>query len=1171
MKKFIIRVIAFILMITFLSVDFAPALTVSAAPAESASEVVSEEEEIVLPEEESETEESAEEISEEATDEVSSEPESVSEEPESEDMTSEEISEEVSDESEEAASEEDVETSEEATDDTSEEESEEPANEEFTGPLVIVNSVDEMDAGLAEGRNVGVAIDAKNFPDAGFRNYVLDRYDDSPKDGILGANEIAGESTINVSENNAIKDLKGIEYFRYLTSLRCTDLGLTSLDISRNNKLETLNCNRNSLTELDTTCNIMLRQFDCAVNKLTELNLSNNPNLVVLGCSSNQLKELELSKNVLLRTLECGNNKLTSLNIGKNLQLQYLTCEKNNIRKLDVSKNKELLALECYDNQLDKLDVRNCTKLDILNCAVNSIKTLDVSRCKDLRILQAHINNLTKIDVKNCKELVTLYLDNNELSELDISNNIMLKRVDLNRNKLRTLDVTNNTSLVSMQVEENLLEELDVSYNTELTSLNASFNRLTSLNLPDNVRLSNPQVWGTYKNSSPCYCIDLGGNNAFDVAQLPGDFDINRLVPGSLEGATIDGTVITVNDVGLERKYISYKYQCNASTQVQIHLDIVSDQLKLEFDYRDLTYYTGAPIKPKTIVTYRAETLKEKVDYTVTYTGNLVDKTKDIYTEYPKAIVKGKGRLSFEKEEKFYIKALDLSGNAEAQNMEIPDIELDYTGKVQKVKPIVYSSGNKIPEKDIEYVYPDMAEGAYKEPGEYKVQLKGKSENVIGEYAVTLKINPKNLSAKSVSKVKIKTDLKSYPYNKETGITIPNKVTVTDGKTVLTEGKDYTLSYSNHKKVGTATITVTGINGYTGTKKATYKITGKKLTSKMITVLQTLKYSGGAYLALWEGKDYTVKSGDTVLEEGIDFVCVYPKSGVKPGNYKVTFKGIGEYTGSVTKTFKINKVSLENKNVKLDATSYTYSSGGVKPVPKVSGLTEGVDYTVVYVNNKKAGKATDANAPSLYIKGKGGYTGTTKANLVKFTIEKAPLESLVTLKVDNILYKDKNNNYVTKFTLTEKTTGKKLGKGKDYDKVKYEYKLNGTYTEISSGKCPAEATALRITVYASENGNYSGSISTEYSFYTKQISKAKVQAIAAREYNGQQVRPLPVVTMTVKNNGKTENVTLVRGRDYVLEYGANNKVGTGTVIIKGIGDYGGSKTVKFKITKKVIK
>lgn len=1170
MKKFIIRVIAFILMITFLSVDFAPALTVSAAPAETVSEVVSEEEEIVLPEEESETEESTEEISEteEPTEEVSSEPESVSEEPESEDVASEEVSEEVSDESEETASEEDAETSEEATDDTSEEESEEPANEEFTGPLVIVNSVDEMDEGLAEGRNVGVAIDEKNFPDEGFREYIEEKYDRYPCDGILGAKEIKDISSIDVSNNTAMKDLKGIEFFRYLTYLKCENIGLTSLDISLNNKLESLDCTRNSIAELDTTYNIRLQQLDCSINDLAELNLSNNVNLVFLDCTYNELTELNLSKNTLLITLYCNTNSLKSLDLSKNHLIENVDCSSNEISTLNVSKCKNLTKLYCsYNYNIKSLNVKNCTRLSRLSVRSNKISSLDISKCIELEQLICSKNELTSINLQNNKKLEYIDLADNRLTELDVSKNILLESLWLSSNSLTKLDVSENSFLRELYVSDNYLEEMDSSQNVNLRTLSIIGNRLSSLVVLDSVRLEGVDTWNSNYYSST-YFLELDEKGTFDVTSLPGDFDVNRIVPDSIEGATLNGTVMTVTDK--REPYITYLYQCNSTTQLKFTIKLNKTDIRVT-NY-EKSYYTGNECSPSfVIVEYNGCSLKKGTDYSLSYENNIQKYESSKDGEQPKIIVKGKGNYSFVKKVAFNIYPLDLSGNAEEQNLELSDIELAYTGKVQKVKPVVYSSGKKIPEKDIEYVYPDTAEGAYKEPGEYKVLVKGKSENVIGEYAVTLKINPKNLSAKSVSKVKIKTDLKSYPYNKETGTTYPNEVTVTDGKTVLTEGKDYTLSYSNHKKVGTATITVTGINGYTGTKKATYKITGKKLTSKMVTVLQTLNYEDDAYIDLWEGKDYTVKSGDTVLEEGIDFVCVYPKSGVKPGNYKVTFKGIGEYTGSVTKTFKVNKVSLANRVVTLSTTTYTYSSNGVKPVPKVWGLTEGRDYTVVYVNNKNAAGAEDAKAPYLYIKGKGGYTGTTKANPVKFTIEKAPLESLVTLKADNILYKDKNNNYVTKFTLTERTTGKKLAKGKDYDKVKYEYKLNGTYTEISSGKCPAEATALRITVYASENGNYSGSISTEYSFYTKQISKAKVQAIAAREYNGQQVRPLPVVTMTVKNNGKTETVTLIRGRDYVLEYGANNKVGTGTVIIKGIGDYGGSKTVKFKISKKVIK
>ena len=49
-------------------------------------------------------------------------------------------------------------------------------------------------------------------------------------------------------------------------------------------------------------------------------------------------------------------------------------------------------------------------------------------------------------------------------------------------------------------------------------------------------------------------------------------------------------------------------------------------------------------------------------------------------------------------------------------------------------------------------------------------------------------------------------------------------VVVKDGETVLEEGVDYTVSYSNNTNAGTATVTVTGIGNYSGTASKTFTI-----------------------------------------------------------------------------------------------------------------------------------------------------------------------------------------------------------------------------------------------------------------------------------------------------------------------------------------------------------
>ena len=79
----------------------------------------------------------------------------------------------------------------------------------------------------------------------------------------------------------------------------------------------------------------------------------------------------------------------------------------------------------------------------------------------------------------------------------------------------------------------------------------------------------------------------------------------------------------------------------------------------------------------------------------------------------------------------------------------------------------------------------------------------------------TLTVNAKNISDLTIS------DIADVTYN---GAEQTPAVTVIDGNNTLTNGTDYTVSYSNNINVGTATVTVTGKGNYTGTKTATFII-----------------------------------------------------------------------------------------------------------------------------------------------------------------------------------------------------------------------------------------------------------------------------------------------------------------------------------------------------------
>ncbi|MBR6581033.1 MAG: leucine-rich repeat domain-containing protein [Ruminococcus sp.] len=161
-----------------------------------------------------------------------------------------------------------------------------------------------------------VVINQENFPDKAFRQYITERVDDD-QNGRLSYSEAMGESTMHISESG-ISDLTGLQYFKNLYVLECSDNDLTQLDISENKALTHLNCENNNLTALDTSNNPFLYVLFCKQNNLTNLDVTNNTKLAALWCSGNQLTTLDVSKNTALKDLGCKNNQLTSLDLSNN-------------------------------------------------------------------------------------------------------------------------------------------------------------------------------------------------------------------------------------------------------------------------------------------------------------------------------------------------------------------------------------------------------------------------------------------------------------------------------------------------------------------------------------------------------------------------------------------------------------------------------------------------------------------------------------------------------------------------------------------------------------------------------------------------------------------------------------------------------------------------------------
>ncbi len=157
------------------------------------------------------------------------------------------------------------------------------------------------------------------------------------------------------------------------------------------------------------------------------------------------------------------------------------------------------------------------------------------------------------------------------------------------------------------------------------------------------------------------------------------------------------------------------------------------------------------------------------------------------------------------------------------------------------------------------------------------------------------------LSRISISKASVTLSTSTYAYDgkaKKPGVTVK-----LNGKT-LKNGTDYTVSYSNNTKVGTATVKITGKGNYTGSVSKTYSIKNdfKKAT---VSGISTKAFTGKNIT-----QSITVKYNGKTLKNGTDYTVSYSNN-KNIGTATVKITGKGSYTGTITKTFKINPAKQE--------------------------------------------------------------------------------------------------------------------------------------------------------------------------------------------------------------------------------------------------------------------
>jgi len=104
-----------------------------------------------------------------------------------------------------------------------------------------------------------IDINANNFPDDVFRQYVSDNFD-TDKSGTLSYDELNNAKIIDVNNKN-VSRLNGIELLPYITGISCQNNRISSLDLTANHALSSINCDAKAIGTADLSSLDSLKSF----------------------------------------------------------------------------------------------------------------------------------------------------------------------------------------------------------------------------------------------------------------------------------------------------------------------------------------------------------------------------------------------------------------------------------------------------------------------------------------------------------------------------------------------------------------------------------------------------------------------------------------------------------------------------------------------------------------------------------------------------------------------------------------------------------------------------------------------------------------------------------------------------------------------------------------------
>lgn len=354
--------------------------------------------------------------------------------------------------------------------------------------------------------------------------------------------------------------------------------------------------------------------------------------------------------------------------------------------------------------------------------------------------------------------------------------------------------------------------------------------------------------------------------------------------------------------------------------------------------------------------------------------------------------------------------------------------------------------------------------------------------------------------------------------------TAKNPAVIYNGITLL-ENTDYTVKYSNNVDVGTVKATITGINNYSGTAVKEFKITPIKFDDKKVSV--SLEKSSFVY----NGQSITpvvyVAYNHNYLIQNTDFTATYSNNSA-PGVATVKIKGIGNYCGSISKTYVILPEKIASVSIKKDsATSAVISWSAAS---KVSGYeilkfdsAKNAYVHLTHVSNSQTSYKVSSlkNSTAYYYQVRAyktvndkhyyGEAGNTVFTFIKPS--KVKLKSVTLSKTTlNVEWKKVNcSGYEITYT-----TDSKFKKGLKKMKIKNPKTVKKAIKKLKKNK----KYYVKVRAYTDYNGvryygdrstmlssYYSNVYATYYSYYVNNKNRTTNLKIASKKINGTIIQP----------------------------------------------------------------